>query len=167
MQTETPRHVEFTPLAPWARILTWGAVAAGLYAVLTNPPDAGPVASVVAASILALGVLVEAVFGGLQVQVFDDHLRVSLGRVGWIRKTIAYDTIERLEPVTYRPIREFGGWGVRGFGEKQAWTAQGNRALVLHRSDGSRIYVGAEHPERLAERIKGTARRRWEPVGTP
>ncbi len=165
MQTQTPRYAEFTPLAPWARILTWGAVAAGLYAVLTRPPDAGPVASVVAAAILAMGVLVEAVFGGLKVEVFADHLRVSLGRVGWIRKSIAYDSIEGLEPVTYRPLREFGGWGVRGFGEKQAWTAQGNRALVLHRSDGSQIYVGADEPERLAERIRASSKRRWDPVG--
>lgn len=163
MDARTPRYVEFTPLAAWARILTWGAVAGGLWAVLANPPDEGPIASVVAAGILALGILIEAVFGGLKVELYTDQLRVSLGRVGWIRKTIGYDTVERIEPVTYRPLREFGGWGVRGFGEKQAWTARGNRALVLHRSDGSALYVGAEHPERLAERLRSAANRRWEP----
>lgn len=165
MNGRTPRYVEFTPLAFWARALTWGGVAAGLWAVVTNPPDDGPVASVVAAAILALGILVEAVFGGLKVELFADRLRVSLGRVGWIKKEIAYDSIERLEPVTYHPLKEFGGWGVRGFGEKQAWTARGNRALVLHRDDGSRLFVGAERPERLAERLRAASNRRWESEG--
>lgn len=164
MSAETPRHVEFTPLAAWARILTWGAVASGLWASLTNPPGEGVVASLVPAGILALGILVEMVFGGLRVELFGEHLRVSLGRVAWIRKSVDYDAIARLEPVTYSPLREFGGWGVRGFGDKQAWTARGNRALVLHRTDGTRLYVGSGHPERLAERIRSASGRRFDPT---
>lgn len=167
MQGETPRHEEFTPLALWARALTWGAVALGLRAVLTNPPGSGPVPSMVAAAVLSLGILVEAVFGGLRVRLYTDRIALSLGRIGWIRKTIRYDTIERIEPVTYRPLRDFGGWGVRGFGPRQAWTARGNRALVLHRTDGSQIYVGSESPEQLAERLRSASNRRWDAVGGP
>jgi hypothetical protein len=114
-------------------------------------------ASALIAGVLAFGILIELVFGGLKVELFNDKMRISLGRVGWIRKVVSYDTIERIEPVTYRPIREFGGWGVRGFGQKQAWTASGNRALVLHRTDGSQLYVGSPHPERLAERVRSVA----------
>lgn len=163
MGTETPRHVEFTPLAAWARVLTWGAVAGGLWASLTNPPGDGLVASLVPAAILAIGILVEMVFGGLRVELLPNRLQLSLGRVGWIRKGVPYDSILHLEPVTYRPLREFGGWGVRGFGEKQAWTARGNRALVLHRTDGTQLYVGSDHPERLAERVRSVAGRRFDP----
>lgn len=166
MQGDTPRYEEFTPLALWARALTWGAVALGLRAVLTNPPGEGVFPSFVAAGILSLGILVEMVFGGLRVRLFTDRIAVSLGRVGWIRKTIRYEAIARIEPVTYRPLKEFGGWGVRGFGDKQAWTARGNRALVLHLTSGARIYVGAEHPEQLAERLRSASNRRWDPVGT-
>lgn len=164
MDARKARYVEFTPLAAWARILTWGAVASGLWGVLTRPPDelSPVVSSLLAAGVLALGVVVEFVFGGLRVELFDERLRVSLGRVGWIRKEVPYDTIARIEPVTYRPLREFGGWGVRGFGPRQAWTARGDRALVLHRTDGTEIYVGADHPERLAERLRSVARRRFE-----
>lgn len=155
----TPRHTEFEPLALWARLLTWGAVALGVGALVANPPGEGALASVLIAAVLSLGILVEWVFGGLKVELFSDKMRVSLGRAGWIRKVVPYETIESIEPVTYRPLREFGGWGVRGFGEKQAWTARGNRALVLHRSDGSQLYVGNRDPERLAERLRGVARR--------
>lgn len=159
MDAKTPRHTEFEALAPWARILTWGAVASATWGLLTNPPGEGMLASVIIASVVSLGVLVELVFGGLRVDLFTDSMRVSLGRVGWIKKTIRYDEIERLDPVTYKPLREFGGWGVRGFGDKQAWTARGNRALVLHRRDGSQLYVGHSQPERLAERVRGASGR--------
>ena len=155
----TPRHTEFAPLALWARALTWGAVAVGVWGLTKSPPGEGALASVLIAGVLSFGILIELVFGGLKVELFNDNMRISLGRVGWIRKVVSYDTIERIDPVTYRPFREFGGWGVRGFGEKQAWTASGNRALVLHRTDGSQLYVGSPHPDRLAERVRSVAQR--------
>ena len=163
MDTTQPRHTEFTPLAPLVRMITWVAVGAAILGVLADPPGDGVFPSVLVSGLVALVVLLELVFGGLKVELFNDRLRVSLGRIGWIRKTVPYDSIDRLEPVTYRPLREFGGWGVRGFGEKQAWTARGNRALVLHRSDGTRLYVGSEHPERLAERVRSVSGRRFDP----
>ena len=161
MDLETPRHTDFQPLAAWARLLTWGAVASGVWAAIRNPPGDGFSSSVIAAAILSLGILVELVFGGVKIELFSDRLRVSLGRIGWIKKTVPYETVERIEPVTDRPLREFGGWGVRGFGTKQAWTAQGNRALVLHRVGGSLLYLGCEDPERLAERLRSAAGQRF------
>lgn len=162
MQLETPRYTVFQPLGAWARLLTWGAVAFGVWAAIRNPPGAGMSSSIIAAAVLSLGILIEAVFGGVKIELFTDRLRVSLGRIGWIRKTVPYGGIERIEPVTYRPLREFGGWGVRGFGTRQAWTAQGNRALVLYRSDGSQLYLGCADPERLAERLHSAAGQRFE-----
>ena len=159
MEHLTPRHTEFEPMALWARALTWFAVAAGIWGLTVSPPSEGPLGSALIAGVLSLGILVEFVFGGVKVELFSDKMRVSLGRLGWIRKVVPFDTIVRVEPVTYQPLREFGGWGVRGFGKKQAWTASGNRALVLHRTDGSQLYVGHPHPERLAERVRSVARR--------
>lgn len=163
---DTPRHEEFTPLAPWARLLTWGVIGFGLWTVLAYPPGDGAAPSLAAAGILALGVLIEAVLGGLRVRLFADRIEVALGRVGWIRKSVAYERVAWIEAVTYRPLRDFGGWGVRGFGPKQAWTARGNRAVVMHLTDGAQLYVGAEHPERLAERMRAVARQPWSPPVT-
>ena len=162
MDGRTPRYKEFVPLVTWARILTWGAVAWALYSVSRDPNLSTTASSLALAGVFSLGLAVEFVLGGLTIELFDTDLRVSLGRVGWIKKTVPYSTIVRIEAVTYRPIREFGGWGVRGFGSKQAWTARGNRALVLHREDGSQLYVGSDHPERLAERLRGLAKRRFD-----
>ena len=56
--------------------------------------------------------------------------------------------------VQYRPIREFGGWGIRGMGNKKAWTISGDRAVVLEFQNGDSLYLGSQTPQRLRERIE-------------
>lgn len=91
---------------------------------------------------------------GLTVVVRTDSIEVGLGK-GWpIRTTIDLTEIETLESVTYRPLREFGGWGLRGSRNRRAWTARGDRAVVMTLTDGRRIYLGSDNPERLEGRIR-------------
>lgn len=103
---------------------------------------------------------------GLSVRLYRDHLVVGLGSMGLICKKIPYEQIVRTESVTYRPVAEFGGWGVRwGKDRKRAWTARGNHAVVLHLKDGVRLYVGSDSPHRLEERIRTVAGTRIGPQG--
>ena len=52
--------------------------------------------------------------------------------------------------VTYSPLTEFGGWGIRWSAKgKTAWTTRGNRALRLELADGKVLYVGSDRPERI------------------
>ena len=78
---------------------------------------------------------------------------VGLGTAGLVSKRVNYDDILRTKSVRYSPIVDFGGWGVRRRGDKRAWTARGNEAVVLDLADGIHLYVGSEHPHRLEERI--------------
>jgi hypothetical protein len=66
---------------------------------------------------------------------------------------VSYEAILATRSVTYSPLLDFGGWGVRRRGKKRAWTARGNEAVVLEMADGVHLYVGSEHPHRLEERI--------------
>lgn len=156
METRTPVYTEFTPMALWARVLTWCATAGVGVAVLLVPPSGTsfPVQVGVFVGLVALGFAIDVLLGGLTVELYRDELRLFLGRRGPIRKRVALDRVRALESVTYRPIRDFGGWGVRGFGDRQAWTSRGNRAVVLTLDDDSRLYVGSDEPERLEERIR-------------
>ena len=44
---------------------------------------------------------------------------------------------------------------MRGAGKKKAWTARGDRAVVIGLEEGRRLYVGSDHPKRLEEAIRG------------
>jgi len=106
------------------------------------------------AAILAGGLLIHVLLGGLTVVVEADAVRAGLGN-GWIFRTrIPLDEIDAMEPVMYSPLKEFGGWGLRGGKQKRAWTARGNRALVLTLKDGRRIYLGSDEPAKLESRIR-------------
>ncbi|HKK94421.1 MAG TPA: hypothetical protein VJ925_13385, partial [Longimicrobiales bacterium] len=135
---------EFTNWAVWVHVVTWGAI--GGSALVTPWPW-----SVV---LIALGVLIYVVLGGLLVTVHSDGVRVGLGHLRLLRAFIPFADVTRIESVTYRPLKEFGGWGLRGGKQKRAWTARGDRAVVLHTRDDRRIYIGSDEPSKLEGRIR-------------
>lgn len=149
---------ETTGWAPWVYILLWSAMGGSALAVFLGTGDATdwsePGRVVGALAILGSGFLIQFLFAGLTVVVESAGIRIGLGR-GWIFRTwIALEDVEAMEPVTYSPVKEFGGWGLRGSRRKRAWTARGNRALVLTLSDGRRIYIGSDDPAKLESRIR-------------
>lgn len=105
--------------------------------------------------LLVFPALLYAFLGQLRVRVTDRGVEAAWGLSEVLRKQFPYEEIVDAEAVTYSPLREFGGWGIRiGLGKKRAWTTRGNRALVLHLTDDTRFYLGSEKPERLLIRIQ-------------
>jgi hypothetical protein len=150
---------EETGWAVWVYLLLWSAIGGSALSMFLGQGDAAgwtePGRLGAALGILALGGLIQLLFGGLTVIVDREGISAGLGK-GWLLKTrIGWQEIESLESVTYSPFREFGGWGLRGGRNKRAWTARGNQSVVLHLRDGRRIYLGSDHPNRLESRIRG------------
>jgi len=76
-----------------------------------------------------------------------------------IRRRIPLDDVVALRSVRYRPMRDFGGWGVRGMGKRKAWTARGDRAVELDLTGGRQLLIGSDRPDRLLEGIRSAAGR--------
>lgn len=110
------------------------------------------------AGLLGFGLTMKLILGGLTVLVKEDRLVLHLGSVPLVKKTVRFGEIQGMESVTYRPLRDFGGWGVRGVGSTRAWTASGSKALVLTLADGNRLFVGSADPELLAEHVRRAMR---------
>jgi hypothetical protein len=92
--------------------------------------------------------------GYLRTRVFSDAVELDWGPAGVIRKRIPLAEIQEVEPVTYSPLREFGGWGFRaGRDKKKAWIIRGNRAVLLTLEDGTRFYLGSDRPQRAVQWI--------------
>jgi hypothetical protein len=139
---------EFSGWAAWVYLLLW--VSVGGSAVAAFSAGQLPVALLC----LLIYVLLHVLLGGLLVTVETAGVRVGLGRVRVFRAFIPFDTVTAVESVTYRPLKEFGGWGMRGGKQKRAWTARGNQAVVLSTRDGRRIYVGSDDASKLEGRIR-------------
>jgi len=83
----------------------------------------------------------------MQTTVTADAVRV---RYGFLASTqVPLQEIARAEAVVYRPIRDYGGWGRRGFGSRRAVNARGTRGVLITRRDGSTLMIGSEEPRRL------------------
>ena len=67
--------------------------------------------------------------------------------------TISYTDIISVEARTYSPMREYGGWGLRGWGKRRAYNVSGNRGVELALTDGSRIMIGSQRADELYQAI--------------
>lgn len=153
---------------PWLWILLLcigtgqiGLFAYGLYQQLylqkpwgNNPlSDAGlvTIAIVIAAFFLAILLL----FFLLELRVHVDADGVHVRFRPFFRKRIALESIVRCEARTYRPILEYGGWGIRWSltGRGWAYNVSGDRGVQLELVDGKCILIGSQRPNDLADAI--------------
>jgi Family of unknown function (DUF6141) len=74
---------------------------------------------------------------GIYIRFFPFH--VSFQR-------FPFDSIKHYEARTYRPIVEYGGWGIRYGWQGKAYNVSGNRGIQLELDDGKRILIGTQHP---------------------
>ncbi len=71
----------------------------------------------------------------------------------WPERTIPWDQIRTIETRTYRPILDFGGWGVRWAARGIVYHAHGKQGVRLVLESGERVLVGSAHSEDLAKAI--------------
>jgi hypothetical protein len=73
----------------------------------------------------------------------------------FVDRTIPFSDIQSLRARRYRPIKEFGGWGIRsGLGKKSAYNASGDLGVKLYLKDMSSIMIGSQRHEELAATLR-------------
>jgi hypothetical protein len=72
----------------------------------------------------------------------------------WPERIIPYNQIVKAEAKTYRPIRDYGGWGVRGVAPVKAFNVSGNRGVLLSLTDGQSLMIGSQRPDQLAAALQ-------------
>jgi hypothetical protein len=64
-------------------------------------------------------------------------------------KLISKEEIERFEVRTYRPVTEYGGWGIKGNSRKKAYNVSGNIGLELVLKNGRKVLFGTQKKEAI------------------
>lgn len=93
----------------------------------------------------------------LRVRVREEDIYVSLGALfPMLWRRVRLDTIRNQRVVTYKPLRNAGGWGMRmGMFENKPTTffnARGNRGVLLE-MDTRPVLIGSQNPGPLADAI--------------
>lgn len=75
----------------------------------------------------------------------------------WPERTIPWNQIRSVETRVYRPVRDFGGWGVRWAARGIVYHAQGNQGVRLILESGERVMIGSQRAADLAHAIAARA----------
>ncbi len=65
----------------------------------------------------------------------------------WI--SFKFEDISKVEAVTYSPIKEYGGWGIRYGRKGKAYNVSGNKGLFVTLKNGRNIMIGSGNHEAL------------------
>ncbi len=80
---------------------------------------------------------------GLQYRFFPFHRKFRF---------LQWKDLDQVEMVKIKPIRDFGGWGIRKRNGNMAYIAQGNTTIsVTEIKSGIKIFVGVKNKEKLTQ----------------
>lgn len=64
-------------------------------------------------------------------------------------KYYAWEEIEEVKVLTYKPLLDYGGWGIRYGRKGKAYNVKGNKGLQIHFKSGKNLLIGTQKPEEL------------------
>lgn len=153
---------------PWilALILTWcGAITLLVgymvyeQLILGRPVGDNPMPDamllVFAPFMLLLAFGLPFLFYTMKLKVRVDTQNLSIAFSPFTKRTIPLDQVAGWEVRQYRPLREYGGWGVRFSlaGNGMAYNVSGNVGVQLKLADGKQLLIGSRKAGELAQAI--------------
>jgi len=99
--------------------------------------------------VLMLGIIWLFLKMSLQVEISEGglHYKFPPLLVKW--ETIAKEEIGSFTVRTYRPVSEFGGWGIKGSSRKKAFNISGNIGLELVLKNGRKVLFGTQKSQAI------------------
>jgi hypothetical protein len=83
---------------------------------------------------------------GIHVRFFPFHM--SFRHYGW-------ETISNCFVRKYKPLLEYGGWGIRGTGKNKALNVKGDMGIQIEFFDGKRLLIGTSKFEEVSKVLTG------------
>jgi hypothetical protein len=109
--------------------------------------------------LVVFGIAFPIFFFSLRLVVEVNEQGVLLRFIPLSRRLIQFDEIERCEATDYQPLRDYGGWGIRGLGNNRAFNVSGNQGVRLQLRSGDVVLIGSQRAADLALAIDSGLRR--------
>ena len=103
---------------------------------------------------LLIGLGLPALFAWAQLRVTVTDESVLIRYVPFTRRAIPLAVILGANAREYDAIREYGGWGIKGWSrDKRAYNVSGSQGVELFLRDGRSVMLGSQRAEELAGAI--------------
>ena len=92
----------------------------------------------------------------LVTEVRDDGIYIRFHPIHRGFHGYLWEEVESFEARTYRPVRDYGGWGIRSGPGGKAYNVSGNRGLQLGLRGlrSGQVLIGSQRPEELATAVE-------------
>lgn len=124
------------------------------FVLKTPEPGQGMNTALILSGIIPLIITVFFLNIKLETEVKEDGIYVRLFPLHLKYKFFAWSDIASAEVRTYKPIKEYGGWGLRGMGKNMAYNVSGDQGLQLVLKTGHRLLIGTRQPEAIDNILK-------------
>jgi hypothetical protein len=109
--------------------------------------------------LFGIGLPVLFLFCNLTSEVREDGLYIRFTPFHRSFHKIGFDDLEQFKAVIYRPIKDYGGWGIRYGSKGKAYNVSGSRGVLLTMKNGKRLLLGSQRPDELCQWIQMQANR--------
>ena len=100
--------------------------------------------------VLAIGALFA--FARLVVDVDREAITIAFHLL-WPKRRIALASVRRAEATKYRPLIDYGGYGVRLGFKGWAFNVSGDEGVLVETTEGARVMIGSRRPKELEAAI--------------
>jgi hypothetical protein len=116
---------------------------------LSKPPHTGIGIALLIPSVVAICIGLLLFSAKLEVEVRKDGLYLRFFPFHMSFQTISLENLEKHEAITFAPLKDYGGWGIR-YGKKgKAYIVSGNTGVLLSFKDGKTLCIGSQKAEEL------------------
>ncbi len=157
--------VRFQETQKFRQPLLWAFLAAiSVVSILVAALEAGadiPVGNNPAPGIVLI--LIVVIFGILlplffyllafTVEVKKDGIYYRFYPVQITFRHIPWNELSCAKSVTYRPLADYGGWGIRYGRNGMAYNVSGSEGVMMIKKDGKKLLLGSQHAVKLANEI--------------
>ena len=154
-EAQRPRHWYFWAFLVYLILMIWSMA---VYQLLLGIPVGNNPASDWELTVILIlaGVIFPAflLLTKLEVEVRADGLFVRFLPLHLRFRNIPLDEVIDVQSVTFSPLGDFGGWGIRYGDQGKAYTINGKRGVRLTYKDGHGLLIGSLLPEELEMAIR-------------
>ena len=119
---------------------------------------------------LVILMIVFALFATMQTRVTEEHLLITFGLVPLIAFRYDLEDILVFEARSYQPMKEYGGWGIKGSKQDRALSMQGNEGVQLEmrsKEGGTwKLLIGSQVAEKLEAIIRDAKQQQVSQIST-
>lgn len=134
-------------------IFFWGIIQQELFDL---PFGNNPVSSVnlFLFSLIPVGFLYLIENTKMTTKIFEDSISIRIKPFHFKEQTFLFDDMEKIYAREYRPIAEFGGWGIRYGLKGKAYNMSGNTGIQIIFKNGKHLLIGSKKSLEIENAIK-------------